>query len=236
MNELVFIDNDRVLTDSLMVAETFKKSHDNVIRDIRNQIDKLNQAGEVNWGIANFEECDYINDLATGINKNRKYTKFLLTEDAFTLVTMAYTTVEAMKFKVKYINAFREIQMELKQPKLPQTFAEALRLAADLEEEKQKLLPKAQYFDALVDRNLLTNFRDTSKELKIKEQEFINWLINNKYIYRDQKKKLKPYSEHVPSLFEVKEYQRDKWASIQTLITPKGRETFRLLIKERVNV
>ena len=92
------------------------------------------------------------------------------------------------------------------------------------------LQPKADYFDALVDRNLLTNFRDTAKELKVKEREFIDWLLNRGYVYRDAKRKLKPYAQHVPALFEMKEWERNGKADNQTLITPKGRETFKLLI------
>ena len=90
--------------------------------------------------------------------------------------------------------------------------------------------PKADYFDALVERNLLTNFRDTAKELKVKEREFIGWLLDNGYIYRDAKGKLKPYAQHVPVLFELKEWERNGKADTQTLVTPKGRETFRLLL------
>jgi len=91
--------------------------------------------------------------------------------------------------------------------------------------------PKADYFDDLVERNLLTNFRDTAKELRIKQTDFILFLLNSKYIYRDQKGKLRPYSEHVDYLFEVKESinQKTGWTGTQTLVTPRGRETFRLL-------
>lgn len=92
--------------------------------------------------------------------------------------------------------------------------------------------PKAQYFDELVDRNLLTNFRETAKELGIKEREFVKFLIEKKYIYRDKKGKLLPTSGKGDGLFEVKECYNDttKWSGTQTLITPKGRETFRLLM------
>jgi len=92
--------------------------------------------------------------------------------------------------------------------------------------------PKAEYFDDLVDRNLLTNFRDTAKELKVKQNDFVSFLLNRKYIYRGSGGKLLPYAQHADSgLFEVKEQVNEKtgWAGTQTLITPKGRDTFRRL-------
>lgn len=97
--------------------------------------------------------------------------------------------------------------------------------------EKQIMQPKAEYFDELVDRNLLTNFRETAKELGIKPKAFVAWLLDKKFLYRDQKGKLLPREDKNNGLFEVKEAKNDKtqWSGVQTLITPKGRETFRLL-------
>lgn len=91
--------------------------------------------------------------------------------------------------------------------------------------------PKAEYFDDLVDRNLLTSFRETAKALGIKEKKFINFLLEHKYIFRDKKGKLQPFADKNKDLFELKESfnEKTKWSGTQTLITPKGRETFRLL-------
>ena len=110
-------------------------------------------------------------------------------------------------------------------------FRATLLMVKKQNEQLAALTPKAEYFDALVDRNLLTNFRDTSKELKVKERHFIEWLLDRGYIYRDQKDQLKPYAQHVPNLFEIKDWVRGDKAGVQTMITPKGRETFRLLLE-----
>nr|DAH19563.1 MAG TPA: repressor domain protein [Caudoviricetes sp.] len=93
------------------------------------------------------------------------------------------------------------------------------------------MAPKAEYFDELVDRNTLTSFRDTAKELGVSPKAFVEWLRAKKYIYRDKKGKLVPYSDKNDGLFEVKECynEKTKWSGVQTLVTPKGRETFRLL-------
>ena len=93
------------------------------------------------------------------------------------------------------------------------------------------MAPKADYFDQLVDRNLLTNFRETAKELGVAPRTFVQFLLDKKYIYRDQKGKLLPYEGKNDGLFEVKECtnQKTQWSGVQTMVTPKGRETFRLL-------
>lgn len=97
--------------------------------------------------------------------------------------------------------------------------------------EVQIMQPKADYFDELVDRNLLTNFRETAKQLGIKQNKFISFLLDKKYLYRDQRGRLMPYANKNNGLFEIKETYNEKtdWSGTQTLVTPKGRETFRLL-------
>ena len=84
----------------------------------------------------------------------------------------------------------------------------ALQLSvSQLTVDNQIMQPKAEYFDELVDRRLLTNFRDTAKELHIGQKEFIQFLLDHKYVYRDRKSKLKPYMPYVEDgLFELKEF------------------------------
>lgn len=97
--------------------------------------------------------------------------------------------------------------------------------------ENQIMQPKADYFDDLVDRNLNTGIRETAKELGVKEKAFVSSLIAMKYVYRDKKGKLQPYAQYADDLFVLKECYNEKtqWSGTQLLITPKGRETFRLL-------
>lgn len=102
---------------------------------------------------------------------------------------------------------------------------------ARLSVDNQNMAPKADYFDELVERNTLTNFRETAKELGIPPKKFTAFLLEHKYIYRDKRGKLLPYEAKNDGLFEVKESYNEKtqWSGTQTLVTPKGRETFRLL-------
>jgi prophage antirepressor-like protein len=98
-------------------------------------------------------------------------------------------------------------------------------------EKNEEMQPKADYFDDLVAWNVSTNFRSTAKELRIPERLFIKMLISDGYIYRDKNKGILPKAGKGDGLFAVKEYcnQKNKHGGVQTRVTPKGRETFRLL-------
>ena len=103
---------------------------------------------------------------------------------------------------------------------------------AQLTVSNQLMQPKAEYFDMLVDRNLLTGIRDTAKELGVRQNDFVRFLLDKGYLFRTKKGKLRPYATYVDSgLFEMKEFVNDKtgYTDTQTMITPKGKETFRLL-------
>lgn len=122
-----------------------------------------------------------------------------------------------------------------------------IRLATELKNEKEKskqlhlansqllvdnaiMKPKAEYFDVLVNRNLLTGIRETAKELKIPQNTFVKFLLDNKYLYRDKKGKLQPFAND-KGYFEIKETINEKtqWSGTQVLITPKGREAFSMM-------
>lgn len=99
--------------------------------------------------------------------------------------------------------------------------------------ENQIMKPKAEYFDELVDRNLLTGIRETTGELGVKQNQFVTFLLEKKYMYRDKKGRLTAYAKPLSDgLFERKECMNEKtqWKGTQDLVTPKGRETFRLLL------
>lgn len=129
---------------------------------------------------------------------------------------------------------FIEVEKQWNSPErvIARGLIESQKMIDSLNQQVIEMKPKADYFDQLVNRNLLTNFRDTSKELRIAPKKFIEMLLEDRYIYRDQKGKLKPYQEHLDKgLFELKEFtsRYSNHADLQTLITPRGRETFRLL-------
>ncbi|MFJ7558345.1 Rha family transcriptional regulator [Bacillus thuringiensis] len=128
---LVFENKGKVVTDSLMIAEMFEKTHDNVLKDIRKQIE---YAGP-EFSLVNFHESNYENE------RGRKYLKYNLTEEAFTLVAMSYNTKEAVQMKIKFIEEFKRMKQHIQnQQQLPKDPMSILKLTFDvLEGQKQEI-------------------------------------------------------------------------------------------------
>ena len=141
----------------------------------------------------------------------------------------AYMTPETLEAAILNPDTMIKLCTALKDEQDKRKALEAANSALTV--ENQIMQPKAAYFDDLVDRNLLTNFRETAKQLEIPPKKFVNFLLEKKYVYRDKRGKLLPYEDKNNGLFEIKECFNEKtqWSGTQTLITPKGRETFRLL-------
>lgn len=93
--------NGRPFCDSLQVAETFGKTHDNVLRDIKNL-----ECSE-QFSLLNFEESNYK-------NRGKKYPKYFLTKDGFTFLVMGYRGKKAARFKESYINRFNQMESFIK--------------------------------------------------------------------------------------------------------------------------
>ena len=134
--KLVFVENDRPVTDSLTVADVFGKRHDNVMQDIRSILGEIDSE----WGVLNFQETPYVHP-----QNHQTYTKYIMSEDGFTILVMGYTGKDAMQFKVNYIQAFRRMQEELRQAKatspykLPQSYKEALLALVEQVEKTEQL-------------------------------------------------------------------------------------------------
>ena len=109
------------------------------------------------------------------------------------------------------------------------------RIAA-LEQEKALMQPKADYFDALVDANLLTNFRDAAKELGVGQKELIDFCLESGFIYRTPTGQIRPRKEYTgaANMFVLKDFHDGDRAGVQTLITPRGKESLRMYLYSRI--
>ena len=208
---------------SLEIAEVTGRRHADVMRDIRNILDQ--GVNERNFALVKYTD-----------KKGEQRPMYSLTKKGCLILASGYDAL----LREKIINRWEELEMKERENALP-NFSnpeEAARAWADqyeknlaLEAKNKEMKPKAEYFDALVDRNMLTNFTDTAKQLGLKRKDFIERLIRDGYLYRDNKNALKPYAQYADTLFVIRDGKNDNnnWAGQQTLITPKGKETFRLL-------
>lgn len=98
-----------------------------------------------------------------------------------------------------------------------------------------EMKPKAEYFDTICDANTLTNFRDAGKLLGMSQTQFTGYLMGNGYIYMTNNKELRPTESYRSSdLFQMKHRtSRRGWSGIQTYLTPKGLQYFRMLLEAK---
>ncbi len=115
-------------------------------------------------------------------------------------------------------------------PRIPETFAEALRLAADQAEQIQKqqaflaiAMPKADFVDRYVGGTGLKGFRQVAKLLHAKENDFRVFLQDKRIMYRLGDEWM-PFAEHIDAgRFSVKTGQAENGHVFNaTKFTPKG--------------
>lgn len=115
MEELVTIENNAVVVSSRDVAEHFDKQHKDVLESIRNILAAENSA--VNF----FKEYSYL-------NRGKEYPAYYLNRDGFSLLVMGFTGQKALEWKIKYINAFNDMEKKLQ--------AKALKPATELQAKR----------------------------------------------------------------------------------------------------
>jgi len=210
-------------TTSRIIADKFGKRHDHVLRDVRNLV-------ETNpvWGVPNFGEAPYI-DAQNG----QTYQMYEMTRDGYSMLVMGFTGKKAMEWKIKFLEAFSAMEAKIKQGggfNLPQSFGEALRLAADQHEQIEELKPKAIALDRLDAAEGTYTVRPAAKILGIGEQKLIKWLQANSWAFRQSGKgPLQAYSDkrnvgyldHKLHTYEDAKSGEDK-TSIQMVISTKG--------------
>ena len=92
---------EQLVTTSLKVAEKFGKQHKDVLESIREILVAENSATKL------FKEDTYK-------NRGKDYPMFYMNRDGFSLLVMGFTGRDALRWKLEYIQAFNEMEKELK--------------------------------------------------------------------------------------------------------------------------
>ncbi|WP_114934450.1 phage antirepressor KilAC domain-containing protein [Haemophilus influenzae] len=210
MNQLLTMtkENASILTmSSREIAEITHKEHKNVLRVIRDLI-------EQNL-VAQIEplKFEYRNQWFDYYELNKR--------DTFVVVARL-----SPEFTAAVVDRWQALENRQKPTALiPQSFSEALMLAAQLQAEKERNAPKVAFVDHYVEVGTSKSFRETAKILKMPERALVNRLVEDKYLYR-QSGVLFPYqSAHTKDLFTVKTGTAEHGHNYtQTRVTSKGIE------------
>ena len=178
-NKLITVRNDQAVTSSLQVAENFNKDHKHILEAIENLTVE-------NMAVRNmFQEGTYMN------SRGRLYKMFYMTKNGFTLLAMGFTGKKATQFKIQYINAFNQMENQLKTGgfHVPTTMAEALRLAANQQDQIEEMKPKAIFADSVTTSNKTILVGDLAKILKgngidIGGTRLFQWMRDKGYLVR----------------------------------------------------
>lgn len=194
MSELVMVENNQVVVSSRQVAENFGKQHKDVLESIRGILAAENSATKF------FRE-------STFENRGKHYPEYIMNRDGFSLLVMGFTGKEAMTWKIRYIQAFNEMEAKIRENTLIMPNfnnpAEAARAWAKEYEEKQKALaqvtemkPKAEFYDDVTGSTDTIDIGSVAKVLNIP-----NMGRNKLFSFLREKKVLnkrnEPYQEYV---------------------------------------
>lgn len=187
-NPVVFAKDGEVFANSRDVAAFFEKEHRNVLQ----AVDALISA-EPNLGRAEFSAGVYTLP-QTGEQQHRC---FNMTRDGFALLAMGFTGVKALKWKLRYIEAFNAMESELRRiansgPVIDLNDAGALRgllltyseKAIELERQVKELLPSQAALERLSQADGSLCITDAAKALQMRPSDLFAWLRQNGWIYK----------------------------------------------------
>ncbi len=160
--ELIKIENGVKMT-SLELAEITGKNHADVLRDIRDEIEKLGEKG-----LSIFAESSYIN------SQNKKQPMFEFSKKGAMQIALRYSA--EIRFKV--IEKLEELENK-NSPALPQNYLEALK-ALVVSEEKRIEAEKTNAILMHVNKNYTVT--EIAKELNLKSATQLNKILADKKI------------------------------------------------------
>ncbi|MFB0637468.1 Rha family transcriptional regulator [Bacillus rugosus] len=228
MNQIVFIEGNQAVTDSLTVAEVFGKRHADVIKSI----ETLNCSKE--FTERNFSLSDYQD--ATG----RTLKKYLIKRDGLTFLVFGYTGAKAALFKERYIAEFNRMEAELQKMTQPSYMIEdpvsrAKRWISE-QEERQQLEQTLKIQEPLV--NFAQSCMASERSMLVRELAKLacknGIVIGEKRLFQKLREwkmimanRNEPYQEYIErGYFEIAQGVRDvngtpkSWLTMR--ITPKG--------------
>ena len=206
MNEIILSEkNGQVLASSREVAERFGKQNKHVNEAIKKLMVENSTVKTM------FEESTYVS------SRGREEIEYLMNRDGFSLLAMGFTGKKALEWKLKYIDAFNQMEDRLKNGsqlteeerlKLQLFSKDASEVAyahnrlielatAPLIAENEELKPKAEYHDEVLKKDGLITTTVVAKDLGFSSANKLNKVMNaNHIIFKNQSGTWCPYAEY----------------------------------------
>ena len=232
---LVSINNNQVVVSSRQVADNFGKQHKDVLESIRGILAAENSATKF------FRE-------STFENRGKHYPEYIMNRDGFSLLVMGFTGKEAMTWKIRYIQAFNEMEAKIRENTLIMPNfnnpAEAARAWAKEYEEKQKALaqvtemkPKAEFYDDVTGSTDTIDIGSVAKVLNIPNMgrnKLFSFLREIKIL----NKRNEPYQEYVDKGYfrQIEtswEHNGTTHINLKTVVFQKGVDYIRQLVLKK---
>ena len=230
MSQLTTVNNGRVVVSSRQVAENFDKRHDHILRTISDLAKDLPKIGEMF-----FEDKE-----PDAYGREQKV--YLMDRDGFSLLVMGFTGSKALEWKLKYIEAFNQMEqaMLIKAPsyQIADPIERAKAWITEQEEKKalagaiEELKPKAEFFDAVADSKTAIELGTAANVLGIKgvgRNKLFQFLRERGVL----KENNEPYRKYIDlGYFRVIEQKYSKpdgttHISIKTLVYQRGLDYIR---------
>lgn len=222
--ELVFNNDGKIETNSLLVAERFGKQHKDVLDAIREILTAENPAVRIM-----FSESTYYN------SRNKIQPMFLMNRDGWSVLAMGFTGKEALKFKLQFISAFNVMEQIIVKSSftLPDfsNAGEAARAWADQfdQTEKAKAIVEEQSkkLDHFNGANGIYNATQVAKEHNMTAEVFNELLFKKRIQFKTGKTWVLYASYENMGLTDVRTIvfntSKGKGSAMQMVWTEKGR-------------
>jgi len=173
--------NSEQSMNSLEISELVQSRHDKVKQSIERLVDRSVIAQPPTGSVVKtIKNRDYETEVYVFSGEQGKL-------DSITVVAQLCPEFTAAIVKRWY-------ELENAQPKLPQTFAEALQLAADQARQLELAAPKVQYFDKVVDRSTLLNATQVAQKLGMSAVA-MNKLLDDLDVYSRNVKRARVFKQ-----------------------------------------
>lgn len=204
MNNLSILKNEVLTMSSREIAELTGKEHKNVKRDIDVMCSQL-KLDALKFELIYFDSM------------NRQKTEYHLNKELTLCLVSGYNA----HLRMAIIKRWQELESQ-QEPRLPQTFAEALQLAADQAKQLELQAPKVAFVDNYVESSGGKTFREVAKLLKANERQFRSFMVANKiqYVLNGS---WAAYQNHIDAgRFTHKTGEKNGHAYTECRFTPKG--------------